>query len=333
MLRIYFPTAAAYACAKGLTRSCPRLRTLAKPMLMPCRFPKMISSFRCFTVCVPTYSAASSGTAIASASTSLSARTGSLTSCAASPSVPPTSASSCATFSADKIAQRLQLLADGDAVTQRDQNGIELLRSIDQPVEFLNALSIRVIGCGRPRRFAGPKRIIRDKQAPAPQLRQRRVQSVWVLMLVHVVENQIECARRFLEQLLRNSHVNVDPLGHARAPKIIPCPPGFFRVAVRVNHLTLRPCRPRQPDCGVTDCLAHLKHSLRSRHLHEKRQHAGHGQPDDGDVVLCRMLFHLSDDFIPRRQQLVQVIVNVILHECTAQIVGSNHSVSPGFSA
>src|SRR6266849_10053260 len=96
-------------------------------MLLPSRFPKMISSFRCSTAYAPTYSAAWSATAIASASTSLSDRTGSLTSCAASPSAPPTSASSCAIFSADKIAQRLQLLADGDPVTQRDEHGIELL--------------------------------------------------------------------------------------------------------------------------------------------------------------------------------------------------------------
>src|SRR6266403_2242198 len=217
-------------------------------MLLPCRFPKMISSFSCSTAYAPTCSAAWSATAIASASTSLSARTGSLTSCAASPSVPPTSASLCAIFSADKIAQGLQLLADGDAVTQRDQCGIELLRSIDQPVEFLDALRMHIIGKRRPRRFSGPKRIIRDEQPAATQLRQRRVQSVRVLVLVHVIENQIECARRFLDQL----------------------------------H---------------------------------------------------RILFHLSNDFIARRQQLVKVIVNVILHECTAQIVGSSHSISPGFSA
>jgi len=59
---------------------------------------------------------ASSRTAIASASTSLSAKTGSLISCAASPSAPPTWASSSAISSADKIAQRLQFLADSDAV-------------------------------------------------------------------------------------------------------------------------------------------------------------------------------------------------------------------------
>src|SRR6266478_1432785 len=110
----------------------------------PCRFRRMILNFRCFMVYAPTCSAAWSGTAIASASTSRSARTGSLTSCAALPSAPLTSASSCAIFSADKIEQRLQLLANGDAVTQRDQNGIELLRSIDQPVEFLDALRIRI---------------------------------------------------------------------------------------------------------------------------------------------------------------------------------------------
>src|SRR6266403_1978348 len=302
-------------------------------MLLPCRFPKMISSFRCSTAYAPTCSAAWSVTAIAFASTSLSARTGSLTSCAASPSAPLTSASSCAIFSADKIEQRLQLLANGDAVTQRDQNGIELLRSIDQPVEFLDALRIRIVGCGWPRRFAGPKRIIRDEQAPTPQLRQRRVQSVGVLMLVHVIENQIECAWRFLDQLQRISHANLDPLGHTRAPKIVLGSPGFFWIAVRVNNFALRPSRPRQPDCRVADGRAHFKDPFRSRHLHEKRQHASHGRPDDGDVVLRRILFHLTDDFIALRQQLVKIFFNVILYECTAQIVGSNHSDSPGFSA
>src|SRR5216684_1833868 len=210
-------------------------------MVPPSRFPKMISSFRCSTAYAPTCSAAWSATAIASASTSLSARTGSLTSCAASPSVPPTSASSCAISSADKIAHRLQLLADGDAVTQGDQNGIELLRSIHQPVEFLDALRMHIIGRRWPRRFAGPKRIIRDEQAPAPQLRQRRVQSVWVLMLVHVIENQIECARRFLDQLQRISYANLDPLGHTRAPKIIPGSPGFFRIAEPISKIRVAP--------------------------------------------------------------------------------------------
>src|SRR6266481_3576539 len=227
-------------------------------MLLPCRFPKMISSFRCSTACAPTCSAAWSATAIASASTSLSARTGSLTSCAASPSVPPTSASLCAIFSADKIAQGLQLLADGDAVTQRDQCGIELLRSIDQPVEFLDALRMHIIGKRRPRRFSGPKRIIRDEQPAAPQLRQRRVQSVRVLVLVHVIENQIECARRFLDQLQRSSHENLDPRGHTRALKIIPVPPALFRIPIRFTTLSRPPDRRPEPGCPVADGRAHL---------------------------------------------------------------------------
>src|SRR5882762_3163458 len=167
-------------------------------MLRPCRSPKMISSFRCSTAFAPTFSAASSGTAIASASTSLSAKTGSLISCAASPSAPPTSASSSAIFSAGEIARWLQLTADGDAVAQRNEDGVKFLRRIDQPVEFLDALGIHIIRRRWPCRFSGPKRIVRDKQAPPPQLRQRRVQCVWILMLVHVVENQIECARRLL---------------------------------------------------------------------------------------------------------------------------------------
>src|SRR6267142_6028608 len=170
-------------------------------MLPQSRSPRMILNFRCFMAFARTCSAAWSATAIVSASTSPSARTGSLTLCAASPSAPPTSASYFAILSADKIAQRLQLLADGDAVAQRNEDGVKFLRRIDQPVEFLDALGIQIIRRRWPRRFSGPKRIIRDKQAPAPQLRQRRVQCVWILMFVHVVENQIECARCLLHKL------------------------------------------------------------------------------------------------------------------------------------
>src|SRR6267378_3482003 len=163
-------------------------------MLRPSRFPKTISNFRCSTVFAPTSSGGSSGMAIACASTSLTARTGSPTSCAASPSAPPTSVSSSAISSAGEIARWLQLLADGDAVTQGNQDGVEFLGGIYQPVKFLDALGIHIIRRRWPRRFSGPKRVIRDKQAPTPQLRQSRVQCIRVLVLVYVVENQIEYA-------------------------------------------------------------------------------------------------------------------------------------------
>src|SRR5438309_2309915 len=101
------------------------------------KFPRMISNFRCCTECAPTCSAASSRMAIASASISLLAATGFLISCGVSPSVPQTSGSLCGTTFARKRVPALLLPADGDAVAQWDQDGVELLQTVDQPVEFL----------------------------------------------------------------------------------------------------------------------------------------------------------------------------------------------------
>src|SRR6266436_6846483 len=72
-------------------------------MLPPSRFPRTISNFRCCTECALTSSAGSSRMATAFASTFLTARTGSPTSCAVSPSVPPTSPSWRVISSATKV--------------------------------------------------------------------------------------------------------------------------------------------------------------------------------------------------------------------------------------
>src|SRR5438445_10288912 len=132
--------------------------------------------------------------AIAFASTSLLAAIGFLISCGVSPSVPQTSGSLCGTISARRPFPALLLPADGGAVAQRDQNWVELLRSVDEPVKFLYTARLEVIRRRRPRRPSRPQRIVGDEQAAAAQLGQRHEQRLRILVLVHVVEDQVELA-------------------------------------------------------------------------------------------------------------------------------------------
>src|SRR5260370_7633602 len=103
------------------------------------------------------------------------------------------------------------LSADGDADAQRDQDRVELLRSVDQPVEFLYAARVDVILRCWPRRLPRPQRIVADEQAAAAQLGQRHAQRGRGLVLVHVVEDQIELARRFLQKTIRPPTPHVPP--------------------------------------------------------------------------------------------------------------------------
>src|SRR5205814_1498661 len=64
----------------------------------------------------------------------------------------------------------LILLADGDAVAQRKQNWVELLRCVDEPVEFLNALCVKVIRRGRSCRFSRPQRVVGNEQSASAKL-------------------------------------------------------------------------------------------------------------------------------------------------------------------
>src|SRR5258708_13194860 len=149
------------------------------------RSPRTISNFRCSTECAPTCSGGWSKMVIASASTSRSGATGFLISCGASPSVPQTLASSSATSSVRKSVSALLLAADGDAVAQRNQHGVQLLRSVDQPVEFLYAARVDVILRCCPRRLPRPQRIVADEQAAAPQLVHRQAQPHTLRSLAH----------------------------------------------------------------------------------------------------------------------------------------------------
>src|SRR5579863_762802 len=97
--------------------------------------------------------------------TSRTATIGSPTSCAASPSAPRTSASCCAIFSVRNFFAALLLAANRNAVPQRDQNRIQFLRRIHQPVEFLHAKCRRIIWRRRPRGLARPQRIVGNEQA------------------------------------------------------------------------------------------------------------------------------------------------------------------------
>src|SRR5216683_362191 len=297
------------------------------------RFPRTISNFRCCTECAPTCSAGSSRMATAFASTSRSATTGFLTSCGGSPSVPQTSASSSATSSVRKSVSALLLAADGDAVAQRNQHGVKLLRSVDEPVEFLYAASVDVILRCRPRRLPRPQRIVADEQAAAAQLGQRQPQRGRVLVLVHVVEDQIELARRFLQKIMRVANAYLDPFGHARPAKIILRAARFLRIAIRINHLCFRSGRSRKPNRGISDRRAHFKNPLCTGNLHEQRQHSRHRRPDDRNAILRCVILYLPDDVITIRQQLVKIFFDIVLNVAAAQILAANHSFSPGFRA
>src|SRR5712664_2252763 len=153
------------------------------------RSPRTISSFRCCTECAPICSGASSRMATASASTFPTARTGFPTSCGAWPSAQPTSASSSAISYVSRHASALLLPADSDAISQREQYGVKLLRCVNEPVEFLNALRVNVVRSRWPRRLSRPQRIIGDEQAATAQLGQRDAQGGRVLVLVDVVKD------------------------------------------------------------------------------------------------------------------------------------------------
>src|SRR5258708_4661065 len=208
-------------------------------MRPPSKSPRTISNFRCCMECAPICSAGSSRTAIASASTSLTARTGSPTSCAASPNAPPTSASSSAISSVPKFVAALQFPANGDPIPQRDQNGIELLRGVNETVEFLDASRVRVVRCRRPRRSSRPQCIVGDEQAAAAQLGERHAERVRVLVLVHVIEDEIELARTLFQEFMRVTYAHFNPLVHARPPKIIFRLARFLGMAVCIIHFSL----------------------------------------------------------------------------------------------
>src|SRR5260370_37240166 len=152
------------------------------------RFPRTISNFRCCTECAPTCSAGSSRMAIAFAFTSPSDATGFLISCGVSPNAPPTSAFWCVISSVREPVSELLLSADGDTVAQRDQDGVELLRSVDELVEFLNTLRVNVVRRCRPCRLSRPQRIVRDEQSAAAQLGQGHAQRGRGLVFVDIVE-------------------------------------------------------------------------------------------------------------------------------------------------
>src|SRR6266403_369762 len=302
-------------------------------MRPPSKSPRTISNFRCCMECAPICSAGSSRTAIASASTSLTARTGSPTSCAASPNAPPTLASSSAISSVPKLVAALQFPANGDAIAKWNQHGIQLLRSVDKPVELLDSLRIKVLRSRRPRRSSRPQCIVGDEQAAAAQLGERHAERVRVLVLVHVIEDEIELARTLFQEFMRVAYAHFNPLGHARPPKIIFRPASFLRIAICINHFSLRPRRARQPDRRIPNRRPHLKNSFRSRDLHEQAKHSRHCRPNDGYSILRRVIFYFRHDGIAFRQQAVKVFLDIVLNIPAAQILAANHGFSPGFMA
>src|SRR5580658_7685871 len=174
-------------------------------------------------------------------------------SCAALPSALPTSASCCEIYSVHSFLAVLLLATNRHAVTQRNQNGIELFRGIDQPVEFLHTECRSIIRSGRSRRLARPERIVRDEQSSSLEFRQRHAQSVRVLVLVHIVEDQVKFARSLLQQFECVAHLDIYALGHSSPPKVLACALRIRRISVGIMHFPLWSCRSREPNCRVAD--------------------------------------------------------------------------------
>src|SRR5205085_799576 len=104
--------------------------------------------------------------ATAYACTSRLATTGSRISCGAWPNAPPMSASSSAiSFVPSGIELELELPADGHAIPQRNQHGIQLFGCIHEPVEFLDAFGVLIVIRRGPRGFARPQGIVGDEQS------------------------------------------------------------------------------------------------------------------------------------------------------------------------
>src|SRR5215470_18822058 len=95
----------------------------------------------------------------------------------------------------------LKLTADRNSVAQGNQHGIELFRRVDQAVEFLHTPGVLVVVGRWARGLAGPNRVVGNEQSAATQLWQRRAQSIRVLVFVHIIEDQVELARRLLHKL------------------------------------------------------------------------------------------------------------------------------------
>src|ERR1044072_4577243 len=126
---------------------------------------------------------------------------------------------------------------DGEAVADRQDGRVKIIRRVDQAVELALAFGVLVGVVARD--FAIPERVIGDEQPAAPHARHGFADRVGVLVLVHVVEDQIELALYRVEQLHRIAREHFDTRGHAGALEIAARFGGVSIAAVRVIDAAL----------------------------------------------------------------------------------------------
>src|SRR5208337_4411153 len=86
---------------------------------------------------------------------------------------------------------------------------------------------------------------------------------------------------------------------------------GALRIAVGIDDASTLTHRARPPDRGIADGRTHLEDRLRAADNSELIKHACYGGSDDGDVVLARLIFHLGENCVSRRQHGVKIIFDL----------------------
>src|SRR5271170_5013478 len=104
-------------------------------------------------------------------------------------------------------------------------------------------------------------------------------------------------------------------------------------IPVGVMHSSLWSSRPRQPDRRVANGRTHLENPFRSGNLREQCKQTRHRRPNNRHAMLSGVTLHLPDQCVALRQQLVEILFNVVLNIATPQIFAAYHRLFPGFKA
>ena len=95
---------------------------------------------------------------------------------------------------------RLSFAADEDAITERDEDWVEILRSVSEAVELLDGARVAIIRFCFARDPARPECVVSDKKPAAADSANGFVEDLWILVLVHIVEDQVEITGRVVKQ-------------------------------------------------------------------------------------------------------------------------------------
>src|SRR5215470_19866696 len=89
-------------------------------------------------------------------------------------------------------------------------------------------------------------------------------------------------------------------------------------------HATTFAHSARPPDCGISNGRPHLENGLGARQLHELLEERGDDRPNDRDLVLRSLRFHLGKHFVPWWKQRIEIAVDVWLGYKSVMAPGSD---------